>query len=321
MCNEKLISIIVPVYKAESFIDNCVKSVIDQGYTNWELLLIDDGSPDNCPALCDEWAAKDSRIKAFHKKNGGPSSARNVGLQKMKGQFVTFLDSDDCLKSDCLEKCVFEIKRDKLDVVQFYFLEIFPDGKVFHHNRVETDVCSVEGYIASGLLQGCSCGGMYNADIIREHNIRYNEKLHYLEDAFFVCDIVKYSKRLRRIVGEYYEYHKNPNGSDRPRDWDYYLDSLEYAASYKIDNPEYGTLIDGWCTMLAMRYVTLAPKRSYSRFSKAWRNLHINKEYLSNAGRRDVVLFDKLQRLIGVRFASYITKTLIKVFYGVQGSK
>ena len=310
-----LVSVIVPVYNAEAYLSRCVESVINQSYLDWELLLIDDGSPDICPELCDQWAEKDDRICVFHKENGGPSSARNVGLSNMRGKFVTFLDSDDCLTQKCLETCINEIVLDNLDVAQFHFQEIFPDGRKSKPSTSCTDVCDAYEYINSGKMTGCACGGMYNADIIRDFNIRYNENLHYLEDAFFVCEIIKHCKRAKRMQGAYYEYHKNPNGSDKPRDWDYYLDSIEYAAVYKERNPELGIQVDGWCTMLAMRYVTLAPKHDYSRFSKAWRSLKIEKEFLANAHRRDVVVFDKLQKLFGVHMASVIYRIVNKIVY------
>lgn len=309
-----LISVIVPVYKAEKFLTRCVQGVLDQTYTNWELLLVDDGSPDKCSQLCDEWAKKDDRIKVFHKKNGGVSSARNVGLENMRGGFVTFVDSDDCLTPDCLQNCLDEIVRNDLDVLQFYFVEYFPDGRVLHHKRIETDICSADSFAKAGRLLGCACGGIYNARIIGKFNIRFEESLHYLEDAFFICEIVKHSNRLKRIPGEYYEYYKNPNGSDKPKDWDYYLDSIEYAARYKKNNPLFGVMIDGWCTMLAMRYVSLAPKHDFPRFNNAWKNLNICDEYINNVHRRDVVFFDRLQHAVGVRVASIITKNISRIF-------
>lgn len=89
------VSVIVPVYKVEKYLDRCVQSIVDQTYKNLEILLVDDGSPDSCPARCDAWAVKDDRILVIHKDNGGLSSARNAGLDIAKGTFVTFVDSDD----------------------------------------------------------------------------------------------------------------------------------------------------------------------------------------------------------------------------------
>lgn len=90
-----LISVIVPVYKVEQYLHTCIQSVINQTYKNWELILVDDGSPDNCPQMCDEYAAKDQRIRVIHKENGGLSCARNVALDNTKGEYITFLDGDD----------------------------------------------------------------------------------------------------------------------------------------------------------------------------------------------------------------------------------
>lgn len=96
----KLISVIVPVYKAEKYLDRCVESIVNQTYENLEIILVDDGSPDNCPQLCDAWAQRDRRISVIHKKNGGELSARSAGIEKAHGEFIGFVDSDDWIESD-----------------------------------------------------------------------------------------------------------------------------------------------------------------------------------------------------------------------------
>ena len=102
-----LISVIVPVYKAEKYLDKCVQSIVNQTYKNLEIILVDDGSPDNCPEMCDEWAKKDSRIKVIHKENGGVSSARNAGLDNSFGDYIGFVDSDDFIENDFYE-CLYD---------------------------------------------------------------------------------------------------------------------------------------------------------------------------------------------------------------------
>ena len=96
--NNELVSVIVPVYKVEPYLDRCVASILAQTYPNLEVILVDDGSPDNCPALCDAWAQRDARIRVIHKKNGGLSDARNVGLDAASGAYISFVDSDDTLQ-------------------------------------------------------------------------------------------------------------------------------------------------------------------------------------------------------------------------------
>ena len=96
----KLLSVVIPVYKAERYLDRCVKSVVEQTYENLEIILVDDGSPDNCPTLCDEWTKRDKRIKVVHKQNGGVSSARNEGIYVATGDYIQFVDSDDYLEEN-----------------------------------------------------------------------------------------------------------------------------------------------------------------------------------------------------------------------------
>lgn len=99
-----IFSIVVPVYKVEAYLDNCVQSLINQTYPDIEILLVDDGSPDNCPALCDTYARQDSRIKVIHKENGGLSDARNAGIEAASGEYLIFVDSDDCIQPDTCER-------------------------------------------------------------------------------------------------------------------------------------------------------------------------------------------------------------------------
>ncbi len=99
-----LISVIIPIYKVEEYLDECVCSVVNQTYTNLEIILVDDGSPDNCQQMCDEWACKDSRIKVIHKANGGLSDARNAGIDAATGEYIAFVDSDDFIRPDMLER-------------------------------------------------------------------------------------------------------------------------------------------------------------------------------------------------------------------------
>lgn len=100
---QPLISVIVPCYNVEEYLPKCIESILNQTYRNLEILLVDDGSPDNCGRICDEYAAKDSRIRIIHKKNGGLSDARNAALDVMTGEYVTFIDSDDYVSDDYVE--------------------------------------------------------------------------------------------------------------------------------------------------------------------------------------------------------------------------
>ena len=117
MSENKLISVIVPVYKVENYLDECVASIVKQTYRNIEIILVDDGSPDNCPKMCDEWAKKDDRVKVIHKANGGVSSARNVGIEQAQGEYICFVDSDDYILEDYCEKMLNEMNKHNADIV------------------------------------------------------------------------------------------------------------------------------------------------------------------------------------------------------------
>lgn len=113
--NEK-ISVVIPIYKVEKYLKKCIDSIINQTYSNLEIILVDDGSPDKCPQICDEYSQKDSRIKVIHKKNGGLSDARNYGIKVSTGRWITFIDSDDYVSNDYIEYLYKLLKENKSDI-------------------------------------------------------------------------------------------------------------------------------------------------------------------------------------------------------------
>lgn len=114
---QPLVTVIVPVYKVENYLGRCVRSIINQTYTNLEIYLVDDGSPDRCPSMCDEFAKQDSRVRVIHKKNGGLSSARNAGIDASKGEYIIFVDSDDYIEADFIEAMIICAVSGKFDIV------------------------------------------------------------------------------------------------------------------------------------------------------------------------------------------------------------
>ena len=122
------ISVIVPVYKVEPYLDKCVSSIVNQTYTNLEIILVDDGSPDNCPAMCDAWAERDRRIRVIHKPNGGLSDARNVGMTAATGELMAFVDSDDYLAPDMYEHLYQRMLQDESDISACGVQMVWEDG-------------------------------------------------------------------------------------------------------------------------------------------------------------------------------------------------
>ena len=125
---QQKISIIVPVYKVEPFLDRCVQSIVDQSYSNLEIILVDDGSPDNCPAMCDTWALKDNRIKIIHKANGGLSDARNAGMKIATGELMGFVDSDDWVAPDMYQYLYNLMVKDNSDIAACGVEMVWEDG-------------------------------------------------------------------------------------------------------------------------------------------------------------------------------------------------
>ena len=143
---QPLISVIVPVYKVEEYLPRCIDSILAQTYKNLEIILVDDGSPDKCPAICDEYAKKDSRIKVIHKKNGGLSDARNAGLDLCSGEKICFIDSDDYVSPRYVEDLYGQMMKTNSDLVLCGFVKVFQDGTFGEPERLEGGIIAEEEY-------------------------------------------------------------------------------------------------------------------------------------------------------------------------------
>ena len=166
-----LITVIVPVYNVEEHLDRCIESIINQTYKNLEIILVNDGSPDNCPALCDKWAEKDDRIRVIHKTNGGVSSARNSGINVAKGEYVGFVDSDDYISADMYELMVESIinNNSELSVIGYKIEE-----KEFRHSDelISNEKATVYMFDVKNceFFQGYSCNKLYMLNVIKHNN-------------------------------------------------------------------------------------------------------------------------------------------------------
>lgn len=212
-----MISVIIPVYNAETYLNECVRSVLKQTYTDFELLLIDDGSPDHCPGMCDNWAKEDCRIRAIHKKNGGVSSARNAGIYEAKGEYLCFVDSDDTLPSDALQLLWSAIDNNGTDISVGSFQ--FQYGKKFlsHASRLKEGhyefIDLMSGFIddgtLGGFLLGSVCGGLYKRSLILENNLLFVEGLKNNEDGLFNFEYALHAKSLYVIDTVVYNYRQD----------------------------------------------------------------------------------------------------------------
>lgn len=138
-----LVSVVVPIYKAEKYLEECIRSIAQQTYRNLEILLVDDGSPDRCPQICDDWAERDSRIRVIHKENAGSGLARTTGLEQATGEYICFFDSDDYLMPQAIEKAYVRIREARADIVVFGIQTVDRDGNVIN-TKIPT--APVDGY-------------------------------------------------------------------------------------------------------------------------------------------------------------------------------
>lgn len=141
-----LVSIVLPIYNVEKYLDRCIESVINQTYRNLEILLVDDGSPDDCPQKCEEWAKKDGRIKVIHKANAGLGYARNTGIENASGEYICFFDSDDYIDPSTIEKAYNTAQKNNSDMVLFGHYDVDVQGKIVRTYIPTTDK---ESYVGS----------------------------------------------------------------------------------------------------------------------------------------------------------------------------
>ncbi|MBQ9730331.1 MAG: glycosyltransferase [Clostridia bacterium] len=212
---EKLISVIVPVYNVEKYLSECVDSILRQTYQNLEVILVDDGSTDNSGAICDEYAKKDSRIKVFHKENGGLSSARNYGLDRMHGDYVAFVDSDDYIADTMYEELIKKCLEYGADITACGFTRFYEDGKEEHRYAFFEGECFIgkdfdrlADYGPYKDLVVVAWNKLYKSCVFNQ--IRYPAgKLH--EDEFIIFDLLGKIKKFVFLYKSLYRYRVREN--------------------------------------------------------------------------------------------------------------
>lgn len=242
MLKHPRLSVIIPIYKAESFLSRCVDSILIQTFSDFELLLIDDGSPDRSGLLCDEYTLKDPRVRVFHKKNGGVSSARNLGLDNAVGDYITFVDSDDWLEKECYIKLFSIIDNNELDVLQFSYREVYAN----HNKEIVGDIdgLEVEDVIKSGSFRGSVWSGIFKRSVICKDTIRFNPLMKYAEDQLFVYDVLRNSTTYRCIPDVLYNYFQNQGSALHNPKYTDLLYSSQILSKYALKYPYFSKKCD-----------------------------------------------------------------------------
>lgn len=217
------LSIIVPVYNVEKYLPKCIDSILAQTFTDFELILIDDGSPDECGEICDEYAIKDSRIKVIHQKNQGVSSARNAGLDIATGTYLGFVDSDDWIEPEMYEVMIKTVKEKNSDVVICGFNYVNPDDTF-----VRSDLINEGAYNKDKLLTALFGkpnplgGGCVNKIFLREKvdQSRFRQNLSMAEDWVYLFESFKFCKQAYKIADALYSVVERPESATRGNELD-----------------------------------------------------------------------------------------------------
>ncbi|MCD8295245.1 MAG: glycosyltransferase [Clostridia bacterium] len=198
------ISVIVPVFNAGKYLQECVESVISQSFSKWELLLIDDGSTDGSGAVCDEYAERDQRIRVFHKENGGVSTARNLGLDNAQGEWISFLDADDYFPKDAL-KALHGKAAAGADMVIGTMLHL-DNGQLLYRDDMPS---GRSDKVLQSVTRLSSCGCLFKTQIINDHSLRFIEGMAHAEDCVFTGYYASYSRTMEVVQAPVYIYRMN----------------------------------------------------------------------------------------------------------------
>lgn len=323
---EEKISIIIPIYNAEKFLDRCIKSVITQSYTNLEIILINDGSKDGSYEICKKYEKKDKRIKLFQQENAGVSVARNLGLKKMTGKYLMFLDADDYYEKDICKVLIKNIKEHNADIgiVNKKFLingiEVLnclynDDNFVRTNEEKELFILDLFTFFYDkkmNKVKYLSCGvtaKIFNAELINKNKIRFLENCHFGEDVLFNLYAFQFAKRIsyRNYNGYNFVVSENSSTHKYREFWEdshnKFVDEIDaFVEKFDKDNRYYEvakmmrvTRITG---LMAIYYFHKDNKKRFITKYKEFKSLINKEEYKKSLKEVDVRLLTRNQKMI-----------------------
>lgn len=323
--DKPLISIVIPIYNVEEFLKTCLSKVCVQTYTNVEILLIDDGSTDACPSICDEYAQLDNRITVVHKKNGGLSDARNVGIEISKGEYITFIDSDDFISEDYIEYLYSLIREANADISVCQVQMVTEDGsliktKASSKNMVVrgTKNC-VHAFLYDNTIDTTAWRKLYKTSLFKDNNIKYPVG-RYNEDVFTTYKLVMQSSVIAVGSRQLYMYRQRTGSITKSefttKHLDHVLGHLERYNGITQVYPEF--------KVLASKYVISSINKALLKMSKSKGNYNhylekFRKEYkkhIWNYMRSNASLVPKffaLGAFINIRFWYKCLRTFSKI--------
>ncbi len=207
------LSIIIPVYNCENYIERCVESILSQGLVDYEIILIDDGSTDNSGTICEQLALKTSFIRLYHKANGGAGSARNLGISNASGEYIWFIDADDFLEPNSVAKLFNLIETNKLDILQIGYSFVYADmSRICFRKVVNSEVLTPQNYMKKGLFNGSACQFIFSKSLLAE-NITFDEEIEIGQDGIFFIQLFVRASRVQRVDYRGYYYFQNQSST------------------------------------------------------------------------------------------------------------
>ena len=268
---ENKISVIVPVYKVESYLHRCVDSILNQTHRELEVILVDDGSPDNSGKICDEYAAKDHRVKVIHKKNEGSSCARNAGLDIATGDYISFVDSDDYINESMLESMLNNLLEHNLDVVEIMPKSINNTSSSDGNFKIEDKVSAFKRVIQNTTFSvWCR---LYKASVIND--LRFIPKIIH-QDVFYTIDVLNRIDQLGYLNSKLYNYNTDSESIIRskysPHKIEIGIRATEYIVNNVPKNKEIQSIVNNYVTyyytdhyFLLSRNAQIDPDFSYRK--------------------------------------------------------
>lgn len=320
-----MISIIVPIYKVEKYIKQCVSSILAQTYKDIEVILVDDGSPDNCPAICDEFAKSDKRVKVIHKENGGLMSARQAGLRAASGEYVGFVDGDDWIESDMYENFAKVIEQYNPDMAlcEFYFSYQDRDetssqnlSKEFYNKSQMTEeiyptMLFKDRFYNFG-INPCCWSKVFKKQLLENNLYKVTPKIKIGEDAAFTYPCLLEAKSLAYVDKKLYHYRINPKSMTKSYDPNYESTIL---IPYNILKDTFAGQSDHFQNQLDYYLLYLSNgvlrneasksnKKSFSQIKKTLREFISNSDISAASKRVDKSLLPLHTKLIAYWFSA-----------------
>lgn len=321
------VSYIVPVYKVESYLSQCVKSLLAQTYNDFEILLVDDGSPDGCPALCDEWAKKDVRIKTLHKTNGGLSDARNYGLSQAQGDYVIFVDSDDYWEIKTGLEYLVEILDHNRTIDVLFFNVFYYDNRTGEKSKwpiyleaekvMDTSI-AISNLVKSGNVPMSAWSKVVRRSLLVNCRIEFQRGI-YGEDTPWFISLMEYAKDIAFCNEYIYGYRQNVSSSITKSNRPKHANDMRYIIDSEINRIDQRNVDDCWkesmSSFLAYNYCILLSQFDCVEGKKRrdlWTFLQRYSYLLKFKKHPKVNKVRTLKKILGLRMTAFILKYYLK---------